>query len=183
VTAIRERERAHGGHLPIIALTAHAMAGDRERCLAIGADGYVAKPIVRAELFREIDAATHLGKTPPISVTLPTAFDQETLLARAGGSPALMHEIIGLFLEDCPRLLTAIQSGLADGDATAVYKAAHTLKGSAGNFGGENVVAVIQRLEASAREGDLSACRQVLANLETTIGQLTDELTTISKVA
>jgi PAS domain S-box-containing protein len=173
---IRERERAQGGHLPIIALTAHALTGDRERCLAAGADGYVAKPIVPAELFKEIDLVLPRREAPPTR-TKPTAtFNDADLLARVGGSQELRREVIGLFLEDCPRLLEAVRRGLADGDAAAVNRTAHTLKGSAGNFGAQEVIALAPRLEATGRDGNLSAASALVSTLEAEISRLLEEL-------
>jgi two-component system, sensor histidine kinase and response regulator len=180
---IRERERAHGGHLPIIALTAHALTGDRERCLAAGADGYVAKPIVRADLFKEIDAVVGHGEAPPARTKPAAAFDEDALLARVGGSQALMREVIDLFLEDCPRLLSAVRQGLADGDGAAVHRTAHTLKGSAGNFGAQAVIALARRLEAHAREGNIPASDRVFSMLEAEIGRLMEELAAAQEIA
>ena len=174
--AIRARERTHGGHLPIIALTAHAMAGDRERCLAEGADGYVAKPIIIAELFREIDVV--LGGVPAASPAEQpdTPFDADALRARTGGDDALMKEVVGLFLEDCPDRLDAIRQALEVGDTTGVHRSVHTLKGSAGNFGAPSVIAVAKRLEALAGEGNLEACRKAFPELEDRVRELTNAL-------
>lgn len=176
--AIRAHESEHGGHVPIIALTAHAMAGDRARCLEGGADGYVCKPIKPVELFREIDAVLSDNAMPPVPAESPARDDQDDLLARVGGSQALLQEVIELFLEDGPRLLNEIREGLAAGDAAVVYKTAHTLKGSAGNFGGQDVIALAQRLEARAREGDLPTAATVFATLEAEVDRLMEELAT-----
>ena len=165
IAGIRSRERATGGHVAIVSLTAHALEGDRERCLEAGADGYVSKPIVPAVLFAEIDVAVLRHPATPAPAVPPVAVS-DTLLARAGGSYGVLREIIELFLEDSPKLLDAIRAALANGDAQAVYRAAHTLKGSAGNFDAHETVAIAQRLEARAREGNLAASRSVFASLE-----------------
>lgn len=176
--AIRAHESEHGGHVPIIALTAYAMAGDRARCLEGGADGYVCKPIKLVELFKEINAVLSDSAIPPVPAELPATDDQADLLERVGGNQALLQEVIELFLEDGPRLLNAIREGLAAGDAAVVYKTAHTLKGCAGNFGGQDVIALAQRLEARAREGDLPTAATVFAKLETEVDRLMGELAT-----
>ncbi len=172
IALIRAAEAPTGSHTPIISLTAHALKGDRERCLEAGADGYVSKPIVPAELFREIDAT--LARRS--SAGAVDVWSESGLLARVGGSEQLLHEIIGLFLEDCPQLVEDIRRGLARGDAPAVSRAAHTLKGSAGNFDAKEVTALAQRLEARAREGDLETSRSTFAMLEKTVTEMLSRL-------
>ena len=96
--AIRARERAGGGHVRIVAMTAHAMAGDRERCLSAGMDGYLSKPIEPQKLFAAVEQQ-------------PAAcpFDAAELLARLCGDTGLMADVIAAFLEDCPARLAAIE--------------------------------------------------------------------------
>jgi two-component system, sensor histidine kinase and response regulator len=160
----RERERASGAHIAIVSLTAHALKGDRERCLATGADGYVSKPLSPAALFAEIDRV--LTHQPEPAAQAPAVQVTDTLLARVGGSHDMLEEIIGLFLEDSPKLIESIRKALADGDTNAAYRGAHTLKGSAGNFDAHEAVALAQRLEARAREGNLDSARDAFASLE-----------------
>jgi CheY-like chemotaxis protein len=179
--AIRAQERGRGGHVPIIALTAHAMAGDRGRCVEAGADGYVCKPIKPLDLFHEI--AVVLSEVAPESdsVESPATHDDAELLERVGGSHALLQEIIGLFLEDCPRQLGEIRQALAANDAPSVYRATHTLKGSAGNFGAQYLMAVAQHLEARAREENLPASREAFATLEYEAERLMARLTALKE--
>ena len=172
---IREAERATGAHIPIVALTAHALKGDRERCLEAGADGYVPKPVSPAMLFREIERV--LGGQPAQAAPQPDGVDPE-VLARVGSDPEVLREIIQLFLEDCPKQLDAIRAGLASADTGAVYRAAHTLKGSIGNFQAQAIVALLQRLEARAREGDLDTCAKVFEQIEADTQRL---LTTLAQ--
>jgi two-component system, sensor histidine kinase and response regulator len=168
IAEIRRREQLTGAHLPIVSLTAHALKGDRERCLETGADGYVSKPIAPAILFGEIHmATTSSGPTNvPAATTVKSSSVTDTLLARVGGSHEVLQEIIGLFIEDCPNLMDAIRTALAAGDSQAVYRAAHTLKGSVGNFEAHAAVEIAQRLEARAREGNITAATTVFAALE-----------------
>ena len=131
IAAIRVREQATGAHIPIVSLTAHALKGDRERCLATGADGYVSKPISPAALFAEIErVVTGRAKTLPMApavYTAPALEVSETLLARVGGSHEMLEEIIGLFLEDSPKLIEEIRKALSDGDVNGAYRGrAHT---------------------------------------------------------
>jgi signal transduction histidine kinase/CheY-like chemotaxis protein len=170
MAAIREKERVTGGHIPIVAVTAHALKGDRERCLECGADGYVPKPLSPAMLFREIEHVLGLTDTPVTSAA-KVQVDLD-VLTRIGGDPGMLLEIIGLFVDDCPIQLAEIRSGLEAGDCVTVYRAAHTLKGSVGNFQAQDIVARLQRLEARAREGDTATCTTLFAEIEADIGEL-----------
>jgi two-component system, sensor histidine kinase and response regulator len=175
MSVIREHERMNGGHIPIVALTAHALKGDRERCLESGADGYVPKPLSPAMLFREIEQVLGLGHAAASPDASPVDGDA---LTRISTDPNMLREIIALFLEDCPKQIEALRAGLAAGDCAAVYRSAHTLKGSVGNFQAQEVVAHLQRLEARAREGNADTCVALFEQIEIEVAQLMDALAT-----
>jgi CheY-like chemotaxis protein len=175
ISAIRAQEATSGRHVAIVSLTAHALKGDRERCLATGADGYVSKPVSPVALFAEIERV--MTRAPEPAEVETTVYVAETLLARVGGSREMLGEIIGLFLEDSPKLMDVIRRALAAGDANTAYRGAHTLKGSAGNFDAHVAVALTQRLEARAREGDIDAANTAFAALER---EMTDLYTTLA---
>ncbi|HUF05844.1 MAG TPA: response regulator [Candidatus Binatia bacterium] len=150
--AIRERERDLGGHIRIVAMTAHAMNGDRERCLQAGMDGYLSKPIDPRMLFAAVEhppGGGHVdeGATP---AGRPATFDEEALLRRVDGDAALMADIIRIFLDDCPARLAAIQAAVTSRDAEGLRTAAHALKGAAGNL---SVLALFEAADVLERVG------------------------------
>jgi two-component system, sensor histidine kinase and response regulator len=164
---LRAREEKAGGHLPVLALTAHAMKGDHERCLAAGMDGYIAKPVRPAELWQAIEAVLPVSGGPGASATgeTPTA-DRAAVLARTGGDVELLRELVTLYRADYPRLMAEIQSALRTGDTARLRWAAHTLKGAAGTFGAERVCAEALRLETMGRGGRLAGATEACAALE-----------------
>jgi two-component system, sensor histidine kinase and response regulator len=168
---IRRREAVSGGHLPIVAMTAHAMRGDRERCLAGGMDGYISKPIHARDFFAEIERCLSGGDTNPLAIENPTRpeaplLDQELLLQRVQGDRELFAEIIRLFLEDAPRSLETMRVALERADLRALEHAAHSLKGAAGNLAAQSVANAASQLERSAQGGSAGAAREDLATLE-----------------
>jgi two-component system sensor histidine kinase/response regulator len=147
VARIRAKEEVTGEHLPIVALTANAMKGDREGCLEVGMDGYVGKPIQEEELFAAIAAV--------ISDPLGTAREERsTPVETLERDMAFRRELAGMFLEDCPNSMSEIRAAMACRDGAALKLAAHTLKGSAGAFQDKEAVAAASRMEMVGRDGD-----------------------------
>jgi two-component system, sensor histidine kinase and response regulator len=165
--AIRRRERTTGGHIPIIAMTAHAMKGDRERCLEAGMDGYVAKPVQARELFDAIEAARRLpAQEAPLAAAAPDCPVGPLLLAVSEDKAETLHELVGMFLAEVPLLLGAVREAIASTDAKALERAAHGLKGSVGNFEAAAAHAAAQRLERMGRDEALAGAGDVCDELE-----------------
>ncbi len=184
-SAIRSWEKSAGRHIPIMAMTAHAMKGDRERCLAAGMDGYTSKPIRIAEIERAIAQLI----SPPKPAKGPISegshrddvIDYAALLAGVDGDRRVLREIVRLFLADCPQRLSEITEAIRRGDAGALGRAAHTLKGSLGNFAAHKAFAACRRLENMGRGGDLDNAREACVTLETELTLLSDELRRLTR--
>ncbi len=177
--AIRAREHATGAHLPIVAMTAHAMKGDRERCLEAGMDAYVAKPIQPAQLMETVEGLTASAPAHPVTridARGDQIVDEAALLARVDGDRRLLKTVIGLFWADAPEALERIRRAIADHDPRALQHAAHALKGSAANFAALPAVAGARELETMGREGRLEGAEQAYAALEAEIERLTEAL-------
>jgi two-component system sensor histidine kinase/response regulator len=146
--------RAQDGqrYTPIVAMTAHAMAGDREKCIEAGMDGYVSKPVQVPALLRALDEA--LGPSAAPSVSRPpdtpadaTRFDRVFMLGNLGGDEGLMHDIITLFLRDYRSTLDALVQAFAGGTREELATQAHTLKGIVRNFGATRGAGIAAQLE------------------------------------
>ena len=187
--AIRETEKTTGGHLPIIAMTAHAMQGDRQKCLDAGMDGYLSKPLDPKTFLRTIEE----------SVAAPTSdskvvrgesnggsseaeqLDAKALMARFSGNKKLLRTIVGTFREDCPKMMARIRTALSAHDAVALADGCHALKGSVGNFGHSPALETATQMEKNARQGKLDGAWELYASLEDEIASLLPALQAIGE--
>jgi CheY-like chemotaxis protein/HPt (histidine-containing phosphotransfer) domain-containing protein len=191
--AIRAKEGTAGGHVPIVAMTARTMKGDRERCLEAGMDNYVSKPLQPAELFDTVErlatafhddpratasestAVSAAGTEPagqPPPPDSPPDFDKAEAMERAGGDEKLLKELLAAFLSEYPPLMAQIRDAIAQRDARRLERAAHTLKGAAGTVAVSAASHAAQRLEIMGRTGDLAGATLVCTELEDTLRRL-----------
>lgn len=184
---IRAREQETGAHIPIVAMTAHAMQGDRERCLAAGMDGYISKPIQTAELFKLIaelvpEPAAAPAAVPAVASAPPEeVFDTEVALARVEGDRQLLAELAELFAGEGPDLLANIKQAIARGAGDDLARAAHTLKGTVSNFGAQVAMSLAMRLEELGRAESLHGAELTYASLEAEIGRLSAALNAFAR--
>jgi HPt (histidine-containing phosphotransfer) domain-containing protein len=168
-------------------MTAHAMAGDRERCLAAGMDGYLSKPINPQMLYAALE---HQTASPPVPAPVPApaaappvaqkssiaAVDRTGVMNRLGGDEDLFGEVIDLFLEDCPARLTAIRQAVDRRDGEAIRIAAHALKGAAGNLSAAGLFEAAYILERLGAEGRLDAAEGAWRQLSAHAAAVMDAL-------
>ena len=175
---IRTREIETGQHVPIVAMTAHAMKGDRERCLLAGMDDYIPKPI-QARLLYEVISRLKGGHQQEKSASVFSAVnlagteelealvDLDTALERLGGDQQLLETVVQMFLEECPSLMTKLRSSVFKQDAKALELAAHTVRGLVHNFGASTACELALKLELMGRDRNLSESAATATALET----------------
>jgi len=167
---IREKEKAAGLHTPILALTAHAMKGDHERCLQAGMDGYVSKPIRTPELAQAIARVIGAGRGED-----DAGFDERQALAAVGNDRDALRFRAELFLETSPAEMAELREAAACGDAEGLRQAAHKFVAQVGAFD-EDGQRLARRLEEHARAGELEPAEQALVALAAFVDRLQGSL-------
>jgi len=177
---IRKRETAAGKRIPIIAMTAAAMKGDKERCLDIGMDDYVSKPIAADALFNAM--ARHLDglKVPASIVSAEREMNQseivdfDTALTQVPGGVEVLQDLARIFLMECPKLVKDLRQGLADENPDATQRAVHTLKGAARILAANRLAGLAAELEKQAKNKQLDTVRSRLGEIEAAVDQACD---------
>lgn len=153
-TEIRRREAARGTRTPIIALTAHALTSDRDRCKAAGMDLYLSKPMRFEAIAAALEEVT-AGATPKSDV--PHALDEASLVSSLGGDVELAVQLSEMFFDESENMLSSVRSSWAKRDAEAMQASVHNLKGSISNFDTGPAWETAKRIEGVIRRGDMAA--------------------------
>ncbi|MCP4633664.1 MAG: response regulator [candidate division Zixibacteria bacterium] len=185
--AIREKEKTSGYHVPIIAMTANAMKGDKEKCLNIGMDGYVSKPIRPVDLFDEIERLipitsgnNHIkgrknARRDEKTVNL-LEFNIDAALECVDGDRELLAEIVQIFLDTYRILLSDMKNAIKKGESNKLEKSAHSLKGSVSNFAAKSVIDTVYELEKMGKHNKIGGAEDKYNILENEIMKLIPHL-------
>ena len=206
---IRNAERRLGKRTPIVAMTAHAMQGDRERCLKQGMDGYLSKPFRPAEMFEIVETFGPRKPRKPIERSSdpvhsilrnadsgsefdseievpeppePIEFDYNTLLSNTGHDQELARQMIELFFAESKGQLEIVEQAIESSDGPSIEKAAHLLRGSVSIFGARNCVNLLRTLEATGKSKQLDNIDDQWAELSKAIGLLLSELRSVELI-
>ncbi len=167
--AIRSAEKDTGRHVPIVALTAHAMKGDEERFLDAGMDGYLPKPITFESLYETIEQLMGSGSVDALHEVAGEEpgghIDEGKFLRQMGGDRDLAREVVQLYFKHYPGRLRDIARAVSAGDAEQLNMTAHALKGSVSNLAADRASELAYMLERMGEEGDLEAAVEVLEDL------------------
>jgi CheY-like chemotaxis protein len=177
---IRSQEKSRGGYgpggsrIPIVAMTAFAMTGDREKCLEVGMDDYVTKPVRAQELFAAIDRVADGIASRAIEARRDSAdfIDWTAALDYVAGDDQMLRDLVNIFLTEAPRWMQELREAVSASQVADVKRTAHNLKGSVRLFGSKSAFDSAFLLEQMSRSGNLSGAPAALASLEQSIERL-----------
>ena len=175
-------------HLPVVAMTAYAMKGDKDLCLEAGCDGYVSKPIDSRTLYETVEGLAAAGKVLEAvrrvtSVDIPSGqadavWDASGALAKLDGDLPFLKEMAQLFVSSCPKLVAALEVAVRAGDAVSIRKAAHAIKGNVAIFCAETAFEQALLLETKGKNGDLDGLQYEFKLLQSRLDVLEHALVT-----
>ena len=168
--AIRKSEKQHGAHLPIVALTAHAIKSDRRRCLEAGMDDYISKPIDTDKLFDTIERLTRIPDPTANIENEPAGLNQDSLLDAFDGDWDFLQEVVEVFLSDYPRLIADLRRAHRQMDSDTLIRSAHSLKGIMRNLQVDPAAELAFALEKKGRDGIFDDVAEAIDDL---VGKIT----------
>ncbi len=184
--ALRGLQAVSGAHTPIIAMTAHAMQGDEQKCLDMGMDAYISKPIHSAKLYALLDRyllgaeGAPLAATPaPAAISDTQIFDLHTALENLGGDLDLLRQVATMFIENHAEQLAELEQKILGADALGLREVAHRLKGSLGAFAAHHAMERAKALEMMGKAGELQQAQEVFVELRDSMLRLIEFLKTI----
>jgi CheY-like chemotaxis protein/HPt (histidine-containing phosphotransfer) domain-containing protein len=186
---IRKLEAGSGSHMPIIAMTAYATEGDRERCLEAGMDDYVSKPISASKLFQAIDTLVPAEPEEQAPASAGPADDghksaslnADGLIRSFENDRQLFQELVEIFLNDAPQMLNALRDSLKSADAKTFKRTAHSLKGMLRNFQAESAAETAFELEQIGDQGKLESADQIVDSLAAQLDEVSRKLKEVVK--
>ena len=157
--------------MPIIAMTAHAMQGDRERCPAAGMDGYVTKPLKAADLTAAIAQLLPAAPLPQTYAVTPPV-DVSAALRSVEGDKRLLENLFEAFQQDYPKQLAELREAISQGDAERTARVAHSVQGVIGYFGTQRASALAAQLETLSRQAELEGALSLVQDLEQELARI-----------
>src|SRR2546423_14228788 len=159
------RALPQGGTLPIIALTAHALSGERERCLGRGMPGYLAKPFKARGLFAVVGGRGAAGGAPPAAAPAPVDVAGFRRTMEEAGAAGAVDGILATFVQTLPQRLDALATATGGGAAEPIQRAAHAFKSAAATIGARSLAALLDQIESAARDGDVPRARDAMEHV------------------